>query len=121
MKKTNNPMALSGFIVSVCAAPLFAAAFLSLIGLILIPFMSVVFGEMAGMLAIFGICLSSIGVRHSYRENVGGAGFALAGLLTGTVIITLVLAITALLIVCAVSGTYTALTQLNLAPVVPVP
>jgi len=100
MKKINNGFALAGFVVSVCSVPLFAAAFLCLIGVMLIPFLTVIFGEMAGMLAIFGICLSAIGVHHSYREDVRGAGFSLAGLVTGTVILTLVLAVTALLIVC---------------------
>lgn len=115
MKKMHNAMALSGFILSVCSVPLFAAAFLALIGLILIPFMSVVFGEMAALLAIFGICLSAIGVRLSYREGMGGAGFSIAGLITGTVVLTLVLAFTALLIICAANGTYNPLHELSLA------
>lgn len=97
MKKTRNSMALAGFILCACSVPLFAAAFLCLINVMLIPFLGVVFGEAAGMLAIFGICLSAIGVHRSYQENTGGAGFALAGLVTGTVILTLVLAITSIL------------------------
>jgi len=109
MKKINNGFALAGFIVSVCSAPLLAAAFLCLIGVMLIPFMSVILGEMAGMLAVFGICLSAIGVRRSYQDETNGAGFSLAGLVTGTVVVTLVLAITALLIVCAANGTYSPL------------
>lgn len=119
MKKINNTLALSGFVVSVCSAPLFAAAFLSLIGVMLIPFMSIVFGEMAGMLAIFGICLSAIGVRHSYRDDIGGAGFALAGLLTGAVVITLVLAFATLLIVCAAYGIYNPLLPFSVSTIMP--
>ena len=119
MKKTNNPMALAGFIVSVCSVPLFAAGFLCLIGVMLIPFMAIVFGEMAGMLAVFGICLSAVGVRHSYREENGGAGFALAGLLTGTVIVTLVLAFAALLIVCGIAGIYNPILPFSVSAMMP--
>lgn len=117
MKKINNGFALTGFIVSVCSVPLLAAAFLCLIGVMLIPFMSVILGEMAGMLAAFGVCLSAIGVRRSYQEEMGGAGFSLTGLVTGTVVITLVLAITALLIVCAANGSYNPLLPFGFVPV----
>jgi len=95
-----NGMALAGFVVSVSAVLLFAAGFLCLIGVMLTTFLGFVFGGAAGIAAMTGLALSSIGVKRSYGD-CGGAAFALAGLVTNTFALTLVLAMTALLIVAA--------------------
>lgn len=99
MEERKNGMAIAGFVLSVSSVPALAAGFLCLIRVMLTPFLSVIFGEMAGMVAIFGIVLSAIGHSRSYQEDMGGGGFALAGLLTGTVTVTLTLALAALMIV----------------------
>lgn len=99
MDKKVNGMAIAGFVLSLSAVPLLAAAFLCLIGMMLIPFLSVIFGEAACLIAIGGIVLSAIGVYRSYGDEGCGAGMSLAGLVVGTVVVTLVLAVVALLIV----------------------
>ena len=104
MKKEKNGMAIAGFVLCVSAVPMLVAGFLCLIRVMLTAFVGVVFGEAAGLTAIFGIALSGIGHHRSYRENMGGGGLALAGLLSGTVVVTLTLAVAAALIVGWAAG-----------------
>lgn len=99
MDRQKNGMAIAGFALCASAAALLVTAFLCLIGLMLTGFVGVIFGEAAGLTAIFGISLSGIGQCRSYREDMGGGGMALAGLLTGTVVVTLTLAGAAAMIV----------------------
>ena len=101
MIKERNGMAVAGFIFSLCGLPLFAAGLLCLIGLMLNTLIGLVFGAMAGVTAVTGIIFSAIGHHKSYEEGVRGAGMSLAGLLTGAVVLTLVLASLALLLVAA--------------------
>ena len=98
MKKDRNAMAIAGFVLTLCALSLFAAAFLCLIGVMLTPFLSVIFGEAAGLIAIFGIVLCGIGHHRSYRETMNGGGMALTGIVLGTIVVTMVLMIAALMI-----------------------
>ena len=76
MDKKVNGMAIAGFVLSMCAVPLLTVAFLCLIGVMLIPFLAVIFGEAACLIAIGGIVLSAIGVYRSYSEDFGGAGMS---------------------------------------------
>lgn len=95
-----NGMALAGFVVTVCAVLLFAAGFLCVIGVMLNTLIGFIFGGAAGLAALTGLALSGIGMKRAFSDSCG-AGFALAGLITGTFALTLVLAMTALLIVAA--------------------
>lgn len=104
MKKEKNGMAIAGFTLCACSVLMLAAGFLCVIRVMLTAFVGVVFGEAAGLTAIFGIALSGIGHHRSYREDMGGGGLALAGLLTGTVIVTLTLAVAAAMIVAWAAG-----------------
>ena len=104
MKQESNGMAVTGFLLSILSVPLFVAGFLCMLGVMLFPFMAVVFGEAAGLIALFGIVLSAIGNAHSYGDNVGGAGLSVAGLLIGTMVLTLVLSVTALWITTSAMG-----------------
>ncbi len=98
MEKTANGMAIAGFVLAVCAAGLFAAGLLCLIGVMLTALLSFVFGGMAGIAAILAIVFSAIG-NYKAHGDAGGAGLSMAGLILGTVAATLVLAMAALLIV----------------------
>ena len=104
MEREKNGMATAGFVVSMVSLPLLVLALLCLAGVFLKPFLAVIFGEAAGFTALFGIALSGVGSHRSYQENTAGAGFSLAGLLTGTVVLTLVLAVTVLWIVAGERG-----------------
>ena len=104
MKKEQNGMAVAGFILSMLSLPLFITGFLCMLGVILYPFLALVFGEAAGLIALFGIVLSAIGNGRSYGDNVAGAGLSIAGLLLGTMVLTLVLSVTALWITTSVMG-----------------
>ena len=97
-----NGLAIAGFVVSLCAAGLFAAALLCLMGVMLYPCIGLLFGGMAFSPAIPGVALSGVGDHRSRRPEARGAGFAVAGLIVGTVALTLVLAVAALMIVLAV-------------------
>lgn len=98
MEKQKNGMAIAGFALCASAVPLLAAGFLCVIQVILTQFVGVIFGEAAGLIAVFGIVLSGIGLHRSYREDMGGAGFSVAGLIVGTVIVTLTLSIAAFMV-----------------------
>jgi len=102
MRNEKNGLALAGFAVSVASVGLFAAGLLCLIGVMLTASMSFVFGGAAAAASATGIVLSGVGHYRSYEDGVGGAAFSLAGLLAGTVGLTLVLVMTALMIVAAV-------------------
>lgn len=104
MQKKFNGLALSGFVLSLSAALPFAAALLCLLGVMFGPTMALVFGELSGVVAAFGVAHSAIGVRLSYREDCGGAGFALAGLVIGTAFVAFVLTFAAIFIVQYYSG-----------------
>lgn len=101
MKSERNGMAVAGFVLSVCAVLLFATGLLCLIGVMLTTFLSFVFGGMAGITAIIGITFSGIGNFKARSLNAHGAGLSMAGLIVGTMVITLVLAMIALLVVAA--------------------
>ena len=81
MEKNSNGMALAGFILSLCSAPLFAAGFLCLIGVMLAPCLSLVFGTLAGSVAAMGVALSGIGNYRSHKPDTTGAGFSVAGMI----------------------------------------
>ena len=104
MDREKNGMAVAGFMLSTISLPLFVVAFLCMIQVLLFPFMAVIFGEAAGLIAVFGIVLSAIGNARSYNENTRGAGLSIAGLLVGTVVLTLVLSATALWISTTAMG-----------------
>ena len=99
-----NGLAIAGFVVSLCAAGLFAAALLCLMGVMLYPCIGLLFGGMAFSTAITGVALSGVGDHRSRRPEARGAGFAVAGLIVGTVALTLTLAVAALLIVLAAAS-----------------
>lgn len=104
MPKERNGMALAGFLLSLLSVPLFVTGFLCMLQLCLFPFMAVIFGEAAGLIALFGIVLSAIGNRRSYGDNMGGAGLSLVGLLVGTVVLTLTLSVVALWVGSSLAG-----------------
>ena len=53
---------------------------------------------------VTGVALSGVGDHRSRRPEARGAGFAVAGLIVGTVALTLTLAVAALLIVLAATA-----------------
>ncbi|HIS86470.1 MAG TPA: hypothetical protein IAB50_12960 [Candidatus Faecivicinus avistercoris] len=103
MEEKRNGMAVAGFVLALCSAGLFAAGLLCLIGVMLTTFLSFVFGGMAGVAALLAIVFSAIG-NYKARGEAGGAGLSMAGLILGTMVVTLVLAMTALLIVAAATA-----------------
>ena len=102
MKLDKNSMAIAGCIMSICSVPLFAAGFLCLIGVMLSPTLALVFGTLAGAVGAAGVVVSGIGCYRSYSVEMRGAGFSIAGLIIGTMVLTLVLAIMTLMIVLCV-------------------
>ena len=101
MMKERNGMATAGFVLSLCSIPLFVSGLLCLIGVMLNTLIGLVFGAAAGVTAVSGIVFSAIGNHKSYEEGVCGTGLSLAGLLAGTIVLTLVLAALTLLLVAA--------------------
>ena len=75
-----NGLAIAGFVVSLCAAGLFAAALLCLMGVMLYPCIGLLFGGMAFSTAITGVALSGVGDHRSRRPEARGAGFAVLDL-----------------------------------------
>lgn len=100
MDKRRNGMAVAGFVLALCSAGLFAAALLCLIGVMLATSLSFAFGGMAGVAATLAIVFSAIGC-YKGRGGAGGSGLSMAGLILGTMALTLTLAMAALLIVAA--------------------
>ncbi len=98
MERKNNPSAVAGFVLAMCAIPLLAAGWLCLSGVMLSPLIALVFGTMAGMLAAFGIALGGVGLYLAFNPDVRGAGFAIAALTSGAAILAIVLVFAALLI-----------------------
>lgn len=102
MRGERNELALTGFVLSLCAAGLYAAGLLCLMGVMLSRMLSFAFGGMAGAVAVTAVALSGVGNYRSHGSGIGGAGFSVAGLIVGTMVITLVLAAVALLVVASV-------------------
>ena len=104
MPKEKNSLAVAGFILSILSLGLYVAAFLCAIEILLFPFMAVILGKAAGIIAMFGIIFSAIGNGKSYKDGVSGAGLSLVGLLLGVLVLTLVLSSVALWVVTANMG-----------------
>ena len=103
MRGEENGLALTGFVLSLCSAGLYAAGLLCLMGVMLSRLLSFAFGGMAGAMAVTAVVLSGIGNYRSHGDGIRGAGFSVAGLIIGTMVITLVLSAVAMLVVAAVA------------------
>lgn len=98
-RKGINGLAISGFVISLSAGALFAAALLCQLGVMLGPLSALAFGVLAGAAAACGTAHSAVAIGLCLRRGDRGAGFALAGLAVGTVFLALVLAFAGMFIV----------------------